>query len=29
VEFAAFLGREMESAGEYVRELIDKNGGIH
>jgi len=29
VEFAAFLGREMESAGEFVREWIDKNGGIH
>jgi len=30
VEFAAFLGREMESAGEFVREWIEQNGGsIH
>jgi len=29
IEFAAFLGREMESAGEYVREWIDKDGGVH
>jgi len=29
IEFAAFLGREMESAGEYVKQWIADNGGVH